>query len=198
MRKDLRVTNIIFFIILLVGCSRGKSSKDLTDKDLLTLNSFENDSTVRVKAGLELSEDIISEIQETTSWKEQKGYLFIDTVISLNDNSFYILYNISTGVCESKYLMTFTLNTTKDFEELEQNCDTELGTPWYKYSELRGSNNNTFTKVLYVQSPADINTVDTNGRFKKGYSQDNIEMHLDSAKIIFSIRADATITRDTI
>jgi hypothetical protein len=95
-------------------------------------------------------------------------------------------------------MMTFSENKTKDFEELEQYCDADLGSPRYEYSELRNSTKQSFKKVYFVNTPADKKTIDANGDFKEGYSQDNVQMQTDSITILFSINADATIKRDTL
>jgi hypothetical protein len=196
------INNIIALFItttLLFGCSDNSTLTTLEVKNVpLTKASVNADSTVEIKSGIIISERIISEIEKVTTWILQEGYLTIDTLAHFGARTFYVIYNISSGVCLTKYMMTFSENKTKDFEELEQYCDADLGSPRYEYSELRNSTKQSFKKVYFVNTPADKKTIDANGDFKEGYSQDNVQMQTDSITILFSINADATIKRDTL
>jgi hypothetical protein len=193
---------IIIFInstTLLFGCSDNSTSTTSEIKnDSLTKTSFDVDSTIEIKNGIAISESIISEIEKATSWKLQEGSLTIDTLAYLDDGAFYLIYEISSGVCLTKYIITFIDNKAIDFEEIEQGCDADLGSPRYQYSELRNSQKHTFKKVFFVQTPADKKTIDELGDFKEGYSQDNVQMRTDSTIILFSINIDATIKHDTL
>jgi hypothetical protein len=197
--RDVRRIITFLISITLLGCSDNSTSRALqVQNDSLTTAPVNFDSTIVIKKGGLINDSIISEIEKVTSWRLQEGYLTIDTLANINATTSYVIYEISTGVCLTKYIMTFIDNKTKDYEVLEQGCDGDLGSPRNEYSEQRSSlSKNKFKKVLFVETPVDKNTIDKKGDFKQGYSQDNVQMQTDSTTIEFSINSDATIKRDT-
>jgi hypothetical protein len=197
-----QIITVSIISTLLLGCSNNSVSTN-TIADNIKADSSSTivsaDSSISNEKNIPVDDSIVSQIKQQTNWdRAEYGSLEIDTLVKLNENDFYLIYNILDGVSSTKYLMTFRQNKYKDYEVLEFQPDAELSYSTYECSRLRQSKNNTFKKVLFVDAPVDKTKIGDNGWFKEGYTQENVEMKTDSTTVLLTINKDAIIKRDTI
>ena len=206
----MRITKLFSFIlcILTFGCADNvqqtnnpiSNAINSTDTSLID-SSYRITPTVEIAQGIILQDTIIEQMKRITPWTYQysEGRLTIDTKTIINDRTFYILFEIATGVGSTNYIMTFVNNQYKDYEILEDSNDHDLSFARYEYRTLRKAMNENFIVVDYIETAADKNKVDEKGEwFKEGFNFENVEIKTDSTVVSLTILNSGTIKRDTL
>lgn len=189
-------TTLKFYIVitLLTSCLNQSQQNDLTNKT--------QDSTLETASNTDqatISDPLIDSIKKITPSTFSDCNIEIESKTSVNNQTYFIIYSVSDGVCLTKYIMTFKDNKFKDYEELDKNPDQDFSITHYEFRQLKESNKTKFLIANYKQTVADKNVINNkDGYFKEGYNFENVKIKTDSTIISLTVLNDGNIKRDTI